>query len=74
MDVRCSQCGTTLDITRVDTDNNFDLEIEVVPCDICLEEEKQDEIDTLEARLEDEAHWQDDYYELEERIKELENQ
>jgi hypothetical protein len=61
-----------LTITKANTDTYYDLDITVEPCSQCLEG-KQDEIDTLEADLEDAERWESECSDLEAQIQKLEN-
>jgi DNA-directed RNA polymerase subunit M/transcription elongation factor TFIIS len=68
MDIYCDECKSLLSITHVEIGSLGNVEFQVEVCQECLDK-KQDEIDTLEANLEDYEHWEAQCIDLESQLE-----
>ena len=72
MDIFCDKCKSFLDITHVELGSLGNVEFSVAPCEDCLNE-KQEEIDTLEAGQDDARHWEAQCFELESQLEDAQS-
>lgn len=68
MDIYCDECKSLLSITHVEIGSLGTVEFSVESCSRCLEV-KQDEIDDLEAALDQTEHWEAQCIELESQLE-----